>query len=112
MANVTIGDLTAASSVSRSDLIEIEHDNNGTPESKSIMVGQIADLSGKEITGTLTAGATSITLSDAAITTNSTFDFYTSVFGVNPTAAAVANGSITLTFEARSADLGVKVRFL
>lgn len=111
MANVTIGDLTAASTVSRDDLIEIEHDNNGTPESKSVTVGQIADLSGKEVSGTLAAGSTSITLSDAGITTDSTIDFYTSVFGVNPTAAAVANGSVTLTFEARSSDLGVKVRF-
>ena len=111
MANVTIGDLTAASTVSRDDLIEIEHDNNGTGESKSATLGQIADLLGKEVSGTLTAGSTSITLSDAGITANSTFDFYTSVFGVNPTAAAVANGSITLTFEARTADLDVKVRF-
>lgn len=110
MANVTIGDLSPASTISRDDIIEIEQDNGGTPSSKSATLGQIADLSGKEISGTLTAGSTSITLSDAAITTTSTFDFFTSVFGVNPTGASVANGSITLSFEARSSDLGVKVR--
>lgn len=38
----------------------------------------------KEITGILTAGQTSITLNDSSILENSTFDFYTSKFGVNP----------------------------
>lgn len=61
------------------------------------------------VTGTLQAGQTSITLENAAITTNGTFDFYTNAYGVNPTSATVASGSITLTFEAQQADLGVKV---
>ena len=61
------------------------------------------------LTGTLTAGQTTITLSDAAIDGNSTFDFYTSIYGVNPTAVAVTTGSITLTFEQQAADMGVKV---
>ena len=65
---------------------------------------------GVTVTGTLTAGSTSITLQNAAITSSSTLDFYTDVFGVNPTNAVVSNGSVTLTFEAQAADLGVKVR--
>lgn len=63
-----------------------------------------------ELTGTLTAGNTSITLQDASITTNSTIDIYTDTFGVNPTDVVVAAGSVTLTFEAQASDLGVKVR--
>ena len=63
-----------------------------------------------DITGTLTAGQTSLTLSDAAITTSSTVDVYTDTYGVNPTAISVANGSVTLTFDEQAADLGVKVR--
>lgn len=63
-----------------------------------------------DVTGTLTAGQTSITLSDAAILTTSTFDFYTDTFGVSPTAVSVATGSITLTFAAQANNLGVKVR--
>ena len=63
-----------------------------------------------EITGTLTAGNTTLTLSDAAITTNSTIDVYTDTFGVNPTNVAVATGSVTLTFTAQASNLGVKVR--
>lgn len=64
----------------------------------------------KDITGTLTAGSTSITLSDASITTESTIDVYTDTFGVNPTNVVVATGSVTLTFEAQANDVAVKVR--
>lgn len=67
-------------------------------------------LIGKTITGTLPAGQTSITLSDASITTNSTIDYYTDVFGVNPTNIVVATGSVTLTFNTQNTNLGVKVR--
>jgi hypothetical protein len=61
------------------------------------------------LTATLTAGATTLEVSDAAITTDSIFDFYTSTFGVNPSAAVVEAGKITLTFEAQEADMTVKV---
>ena len=67
-------------------------------------IGQYVTLS-----GTLTAGNTSLTISDNRITTDSMFDIYTDVYGVNPTAVTVASGSITLTFEAHQSDLGVKV---
>lgn len=63
-----------------------------------------------DVTGILTAGSTSITLSNASITTNSTLDFFTDRFGVNPTNVVVLNGSVTLTFESQASDLGVKVR--
>lgn len=64
---------------------------------------------GKELTDTLAVGSTSITISDASILTTSTIDIYTDVYGVNPTAVTVATGSVTLTFEAQQAALGVKV---
>ena len=63
-----------------------------------------------DVTGTLTAGQTSITLSSASITTSSTLDFYTDVFGVSPTAASVSTGSVTLTFSAQQSNMSVKVR--
>ena len=63
-----------------------------------------------EVTGTLTAGNTSITLSNAAITTTSTLDIYTDVYGVNPKTVTVANGSVTMTFDGQNSNLGVKVR--
>lgn len=63
-----------------------------------------------EVTGTLTAGNTSVTLSDASITTSSTIDVYTDTFGVNPTAISVSTGSVTLTFPAQASNVAVKVR--
>lgn len=65
---------------------------------------------GTVLSTTLTAGNTSVTFTNVAITTTATYDFYTDVFGVNPTAVSVSSGSLTLTFEAQASDLGVKVR--
>lgn len=61
------------------------------------------------LTSTLSAGSTTLTLSDTAITTSSTIDIYTDKWGVNPTDVAVETGKITLTFDKQSAALGVKV---
>ena len=63
-----------------------------------------------EVSGTLTIGATSLTLSDASITTSSTIDVFVDTWGVNPESVTVATGSVTLTFEAQESALGVKVR--
>ena len=63
-----------------------------------------------EITDTLTAGSTTLTISDVRIFATSTVDIYTTVYGVNPTNAVLADGSITLTFDSQQSDLGVKVR--
>lgn len=64
----------------------------------------------KDVTGTLTAGQTTITLQDAAILTTSTVEIYTDVFGVNPTSVVVAAGSVTITFPAQASNIGVKAR--
>lgn len=63
-----------------------------------------------DVTGTLTAGQTTLTLTNSAITTDSTLDFYTDTFGVNPTDVTVTTGSVTLTFEEQADDIEVKVR--
>lgn len=73
------------------------------------IIGAINETHGIEVTGTLTAGTTSVTLSDASIDSDSSFDIYTSVYMVNPTSVSVSTGSITLTFEAQASDVGVKV---
>ena len=64
-----------------------------------------------EVTGTLAAGQTSITLSNAGITTSATVDIYTDQFGVNPTGVSLSSGSITITFAAQLSAVNVKVRF-
>ena len=63
-----------------------------------------------EVTGTLLAGSTTLVLSDASITSTSTLDVFTDVYGVIPTDMVASTGSVTLTFEAQASDLGVKVR--
>lgn len=90
----------------------IEYGSLNTTDKK--IIGAINELEARasytEVTGTLTAGSTSLTLSDASIQTTSTIDIYVSVFGIQPTNAVVATGSITLTFLAQASDITVKVR--
>lgn len=64
----------------------------------------------KDITGTLEAGQTSLTLSDSAIKSNSTYEIFTDVYGLSPTAVTVSTGSIVLTFASQVSDVSVKVR--
>ena len=67
---------------------------------------------GKQISDTLTAGSTTITLSDASITTSSWVKPYASVWGVMCTNMVISTGSVALTFEAQASDItvGVEVR--
>ena len=44
------------------------------------------------------------------IDSNSNIRISTTVFGVNPTDASIADNAITLTFPVQSSDIGVKVR--
>ena len=64
---------------------------------------------GKILKGVLTAGQTSITFNHGSITTSSLIDYYTSIFGVNPTNASGSTGSVTLTFAAQSSDMDVAI---
>lgn len=63
-----------------------------------------------ELTATLTAGQTTLTFTDSNIQSSSVIDYYTSIFGVNPTDAVVTSGQLVLTFEAQDSDMSVKVR--
>ena len=62
-----------------------------------------------DVTGILTAGSTSITLSNVAITTNSTIETFNSL-DIPYNSKTVSPGSVTLTFDAQQSDMGVKVR--
>ena len=81
-----------------------------TKTSAKNVLGALNEIAYKTLTGTLTAGQTSVTISDASITTTSDIDIYTDVYGIAPETVTVATGSVTLTFEARSADLHIKLR--
>lgn len=73
------------------------------------ITGAINELRGVVLTGTLLTGSTSITFQDPSISTSSTIEMFTDTFGVNPVSVTVGSGTMTITFEAQQADLGVKV---
>ena len=70
--------------------------------------GAINEVAGTKLTGTLTAGSTSITLSDASITATSLIDVYNDA-GIGWESITSATGSVTITFEAQLADMAVEV---
>lgn len=61
------------------------------------------------LTGTLVANTTSVSFTNAAITTNSIIDVYTSI-PLNYTGISVSSGSLTINYNAQSSDVSVKVR--
>ena len=63
----------------------------------------------KEVTGTLTAGQTSITISSNYITTSSTIDVYTSA-DIEYNTMTISSGQVVLTFDAQQSNITVKVR--
>lgn len=58
---------------------------------------------------TLTAGETTLTFTNGAITDNATLDVSTSVYGMAPTAASQYGNTLTLTFDAQTTDINVQV---
>jgi len=78
------------------------------PENTSTALGNKADKP-TVLTGTLTTGATSLVLSNAAITTGSIIDIYTDKYGISPTAVNTETGKITMTFEAQTVAVGIRV---
>lgn len=63
-----------------------------------------------EVSGTLAAGATSLSLSNGNITTASTIDVYSSVYGISPTKMTVSAGKVNMTFDVQTVAATIKVR--
>ena len=61
------------------------------------------------LTSTLTSGSTSLTFSNAAITTTAMYDVYADKYGLTPTDITVTTGQAVLTFEAQSSNVSVKL---
>lgn len=100
-----LNDLTDVTTVGRSNgdvLVYNSSTQNWEPNSNYMPM--------YEVTGTLSAGSTSITLNEDHISNSSTIDVYTSAIGVNPTNYTIGTKSITLVFEAQSSNIDVKVR--
>lgn len=78
------------------------------PEDTNTALGKKADKP-TVLTGTLAAKATSLALSNAAIKESSIIDIYTDKYGVSPTAVDVDDGKITMTFEAQTVTINIRV---
>lgn len=97
---------------------QISFDNSGTDlistNTQDVILELNSDLADKEnkpteLTATLSAGATSVSFTNAAITSTAKIDVYTDTFGVNPTNQSVSGTTLTLTFKAQTAAVSVKV---
>ena len=63
------------------------------------------------VDGTITSGNTSVTISDASITTNSLIDIYWEDAVITPASVSVATGSVTITLDtAASSNQNVKIK--
>lgn len=78
-------------------------------DNADIIDNALKSATGVTLTGTLVAGATTLELTDASITTNSTIDPYTSDYKVVATDITVEAGKITMTFDAQAENVDVKV---
>lgn len=64
------------------------------------------------LTNTLAAGATTLTFTSAAITNGCMIDVYADSYGVNPSNITQSGNTLTLTFDAQSKNVGVKVKVM
>ena len=89
------------------ELLKVAIDNN-TLKYDSVNGYLYASL-GTVLTGTLAAGSTTITFTDASIGNNSLIDVYTDTYGVNPKTMTQSGTSIVLTFKEQAAAVVVKL---
>lgn len=84
-------------------------DGSMNPVQNKVVKNYVDKLHGITLTGALTSGETVITLTDASITTDSTIDIYTDVYGVSPKTVDVTDGNIVMAFNEQSVDVQIKV---
>lgn len=89
--------------------ISTAEDWDSTHWTQTNVMAEMPSTPWTDVTGTLSAGSTSITLSDASITTTSTIEVFNDL-DVPYDSKTLATGSITLTFEAQQSNMSVKVR--
>lgn len=78
-------------------------------ETESETLQSTLQVAGTLLLTKLYASQTTVTITDEAITTDSTFDIYTDKYGVNPKNVTVDTGSITLEFKPQETDVNIKV---
>ena len=61
------------------------------------------------LTATLSSGSTSVTFSNAAITTTAMYDVYADKYGLTPTDITITTGQAVLTFASQSSNVSIKL---
>ena len=106
-------DLPYATGIFDSDTFTIVQGGTSTKQVTAQLVSQyVEDSLVLTFTDTLVAGETSLSFSNEKINSNSIIEDYYDQYGVRAKNIVVTTGNVTLTFDARSTDLGVKVRVL
>lgn len=113
-----LDDIAAAfNSNSSDDSVDFEHTKNydyGEDYVAALTKIENAVKSGThtytDVTGTLTAGQTSIALQDASIKTSSFIQVFADNGNVNYTSISVETGIVTIGFLAQASDMAVAVR--
>lgn len=109
LAQITKGNINGSDNVRDLLLYIVTTDASGVTNVQDKRI--IKDIGGTNIiTDVLNAGETTITINDANIKTNSILSFFTSIYGVIPSNAAVSNGSVILTFESQTSNMTIGVK--
>ena len=114
-AKTLTGAINEAASSGGGTTVVANPSGTATDDLTKVQIGStIYDIPGggssyTDVTGTLNAGSTSITLSNAAITTFSTIEVFNDL-DVPYNSKTLSTGSITLTFDAQQSNMSVKVR--
>ena len=99
----------ASSKVSAEDIgdfINASQTYSGLNTTAKSVVGAINEVAGKKLPATLTAGSTSLTFTDSAITADSLISVYTEG-GLLYNSITTAVGSVVLTFDEQATDVAV-----
>lgn len=91
-----------------SDLTAVQSTANAAQSVANSLSTKLSQLP----SGTLQAGQTSLTITNVGIREDGLIDIYTDKYGLYPTDVVTVNGSITMTFEAQTDAVIVKVRCL
>ena len=91
------------------DITSIDNDITSINNDIKTISTDITAIKGIVIVGVLEAGQTELIFENKAITTNSTFDYYTDLYGISAKDVSVENGKLTMTFKVLENNLNVKV---
>lgn len=91
------------------DMLKADYDSNDDVKNAGGIPDFVDYKIGTKLTATLTAGNTTLTFTNARITSTAFIKIFTNVYGINPRTAVQSGTTLTLTFDALSYDLDVAI---